>query len=284
MVYRARNALIGAAGGVVLLTLLWFVVFHVGWVERKDQSVLRGFVDLQRGPGVSTLANLIAGLCDPKPYFFLAALPVLVALRRRRLWLAVAVGSLLLGANVTTQVLKPLLAQPRPASLLAGLRPVIAASWPSGHATASMALALAWVLAVPGRLRPRVAAAGAVFSVAVCYSFLTLEWHYPSDVLGGYLVAGIWTLLAIAGVLLVEHGRGRSSETLLARRRSTAQTLGPAAVALGGTILLMALVLLARPRPVLDYASQHPAFVAGAGVIGLMALAVSTGISLMARR
>ena len=63
------------------------------------------------------------------------------------------------------------------------------ASWPSGHATAAMSFALCAVLAAPARLRPLVAAVGAAFAVAVCYSFLALAWHYPSDVLGGFLVA-----------------------------------------------------------------------------------------------
>ena len=95
---------------------------------------------------------------------------------------------------MTTQLLKPLLAAPRPITLLE-FPVVAAASWPSGHATAVMSLALCSVLAAQARLRPFVAALGAAFAVAVCYSFLELGWHYPSDVLGGFLVAAAWTLL-----------------------------------------------------------------------------------------
>src|SRR5205085_11232822 len=100
--------------------------------------------------------------------------------------------------NGPPELLKPLLAHPRAASLLGGRAPVGAASWPSGHATAAMSLALTYVLAAPGRLRPVVAALGAAFAVAVSYSFLTLGWHYPSDVFGGFLVATVWTLSGIA--------------------------------------------------------------------------------------
>src|SRR5438128_469793 len=91
----------------------------------------------------------------------------------------------LIGAAVLAATLiKPLLAHPRAANLLGGVRPPQAGSWPSGHATAAMSLALCCVLAAPGRLRPAVAALGAAFAVAVSYSFQTLGWHYPSDVLG----------------------------------------------------------------------------------------------------
>ena len=124
---------------------------------------------------------------------------------------------------MTTQLLKPLLAEPR--SVLPGDIAVGAISWPSGHATAAMSLALCSVLAAPARLRPAVAALGAVFAVAVSYSFLTLGWHYPSDVFGGYLVATAWTLLGIAALLAV---RGRAPAELgveLAERRSLGSTL-----------------------------------------------------------
>ena len=63
-----------------------------------------------------------------------------------------------------------------------------------------MTLALCTVIAAPARRRPAVAAAMVAFALAVCYSFLELGWHYPSDVFGGYLVAATWTLVGIAGL------------------------------------------------------------------------------------
>jgi membrane-associated phospholipid phosphatase len=186
---RAVLALLGAVMGVGLLILTWFAAFHIGIVERADASVLRGFVGLRR-PIIDRIANAIANLCDPKPYVVLAAAVVLAALIRRRGHVAVAVGGIMLAANLTTQFLKPALGQLHPVPLEAGTITVGAGAWPSGHATAAMSLALCAVLAVGARWRPLVAAAGAAFAVAVCFSFLTLKWHYPSDVLGGYLVAG----------------------------------------------------------------------------------------------
>jgi hypothetical protein len=54
--------------------------------------------------------------------------PLLIAVTRRRLWLALKIGVILLGANLTTFVLKPLLAQPRAESLLGGSHALPAAS------------------------------------------------------------------------------------------------------------------------------------------------------------
>src|SRR5947209_14947 len=200
MLLRPRNAMIGAGVGVVLLIVTWALALHVGVFKDADQAIFRGFSHFRHRGHVATVARFVATLCDPQPYVYLAAVPIAIALGRRRPRLAVAVGTVLLGANVTTHLLKPLLAEPRATSLLGGATPVGPASWPSGHATAAMSLALSTVLAVPARARPLTAALGAAFAVAVSYSFLTLGWHYPSDVFGGFLVAATWTMLAIAAL------------------------------------------------------------------------------------
>src|SRR5437588_3578857 len=205
-------ALTGAGASSAVLVLIWLLAFHTHAGGQADQSIFLGFAELQR-PRVNSVANLIAHLCDPAPFIGVSAVAVAIAFARGRARLAVAVGASLLGANATTQVLKPLLAQTRAHWMIHSEIPISAASWPSGHATAAMSLALAFLLVVPARWRPVVASLGAGFAVAVCYSFLTLGWHYPSDVLGGYLVALTWTQLALAGLFALDARRaGRSFE------------------------------------------------------------------------
>jgi membrane-associated phospholipid phosphatase len=274
----ARTALIGAACGVALLILTWFLAFHVATVRHADQSILRGFYDLGQRGRINSVASFVAHLCNPRPYVYFVWIPVAVALLRRRPRLAVAICAILLGANVTTHLLKPLLAQPRPSSVPGDLF----ASWPSGHATAAMSFALCAVLAAPPRLRPAVAAAGAAFTVAVCYSFLALGWHFPSDVLGGFLVASTWTLLAVSALLAAQEGR--SGATVRAARPSVTAALGPPAAALSGAVLLAIVVALARPHQVASYARGHEAFMVGAAAIGVAALAIATGLMLAVRR
>ncbi len=281
---RARTAIIGAGALFVLLFATWFAAFHIGLFEHADQSILRGFGDLQGRPHVNRVANLIAGLCNPDPYIYFCAVPVLVAVGRRRLWVALAIVAILLGANVTTQLLKPLLAHPRPTELLAGMQLPAAASWPSGHATAAMALALSCVLAAPPRRRPLVAAMGAAFAIAVSYSFLTLGWHYPSDVLGGFLVAAIWTLLAIAAVFTANARRPQVASSELVQRASIREALGPPSAALVGAVALGAVVAIARPLAVADYARAHEAFVVGATTIAALGMALATGLMLALRK
>lgn len=271
----------------MLLFVTWFATFHVGAFERADQSIFSGFARLGYHPHVGGIANFIATLCNPSPYVYFAAIPVAIAFARGRLPVAFAVGAILLGANETTQLLKPLLAEPRAASLLGGISPVGPVSWPSGHATAAMSLALCLVLAVPARARPPAAALGGLFAVAVSYSFLTLGWHYPSDVLGGFLVAVTWTLLGVAAVSAFEERRDRAAP-LEGRderaRQSVREALGPPALALLAAIALAGLVLLARPHEIVAYARLHETFIVGAAVIGALAVALATGVMLALRR
>ena len=278
-------ALIGAAAGVFLLAVVWYVSHYVGFVKRVDVSILRGFALLTR-PRLDELTNFIAGLCDPRSYVVLASLPVVVALSRRRFRVAAMIFVIVLGANETTQLLKPLLAGPRDSIPWEHLSN---ASWPSGHATAAMSLALCAVIAAPARLRPAVAAAMAAFAVAVSYSFLELTWHYPSDVLGGFLVAGVWTLLGIAGLSIFEARRATTSQVSGRARPSrppisVAEALTPVALLVGISAVCAALILVMHPHGVITYAREHSAFVIGACSIGVLGMLLASGLTLMLRR
>ena len=285
MTRRTKLALLGAGAGVGLLILTWALALHVGAFERLDRAILSGFAGLYHRPRINHVAQLVAGLCDPSPYVYLAAIPVLVALLRRRPRALLAIVAILLGANLTTHLLKPLLAVPRSGWLYGGYVNVPTGSWPSGHATAAMALALSCVLAAAPRLRPAVAAIGAAFAVAVSYSFLELGWHFPSDVLGGFLVAGTWTMLAVAAVSAADARWPRRSDTESRRQRpSVREALAPQAALVAGAALVIALLALVRPHGVISYAQNHELFVLGAVAIGAVALAVATAITLVVRR
>ena len=280
---RARLALIGAVAGVALLALTWYLAHYVGLLKRADVNILKGFAQLDR-PGLDGVTNLIAGLCDPQHYVFLAVIPVAMALIRRRPRVAMMVLGILLAANETTQLLKPLLAAPRD---YVYWDPIGTASWPSGHATAAMSLALCTVIAAPARRRPAVAAAMTAFAIAVCYSFLELGWHYPSDVFGGFLVAATWTLLGVAGLTLYEarHPSPTGPDPLRPRHAAVtvSEALMPAVTILLGAAVLVVLIVLAHPHQVIDYARAHETFVIGAGLIGVMGLLLSSGLTLMLR-
>jgi membrane-associated phospholipid phosphatase len=218
----AARALWIAGLCLVGLALTWVVAELVPAAQVRDSAALHDFTLLSR-PHVDTLAHGLLGLLDPLPFTMAAVVLIAIALARARPRVALAVALVTALAPLSAETLKPLLAHPHAA---VDATHISQASWPSGHSTAALALVLCAVLVAPSRLRPAVAALGGLFAAAVGVSLLILAWHLPSDVLGGYLVAALWTALALAGLSAVD----RRWPSARARRRSGGPRLGVRAV------------------------------------------------------
>jgi membrane-associated phospholipid phosphatase len=167
-------------------------------VQRIDARVLHRVSIGDESPA-HPVASFCAYLADPLPQVVLLVLLGLGARHWGRVRQGIVATGLVLGANLTTQVLKAILSQPRYQHIL-GSDQIPATGFPSGHATASMAMALAFVLVVPRSLRRMTIIVGALFVVAVGCSLVLLHRHYPSDILGGWLVAGAWGCLALTAL------------------------------------------------------------------------------------
>jgi undecaprenyl-diphosphatase len=61
------------------------------------------------------------------------------------------------------------------------------------------------VLIVPARWRVLAVTLAVTFLLLVGVSLLIRAWHMPSDVLGGYLLGGLWIALAVVGLRLSER-------------------------------------------------------------------------------
>jgi membrane-associated phospholipid phosphatase len=260
---RQTIALAAAAAcglGLVAVAVLALAV-HAG--HERDAAVLHGFAGLYR-PTVDSEIEVTARLADPLPYALVGLLCVAVALARRRTWRAVAVVAVLVGTGVTGQALKHLLAQPRYADWLRFAQ-IDEASWPSGHATAAMTLALCAVMVSPPAWRIVTALVGGAASVALAYATLALAWHYPSDVLSGFLLAGLWVSLALAVLQELE------ADDPQPERPPPLRTL----VAVGGAgVLAAGAAVGAASERVTLYPAERATAVAGALAIAATALAL----------
>jgi len=116
----------------------------------------------------------------------LAAVVVVSRDRARALACLVAPG---LAVVLVEWLLKPVIAR-RYAQVL---------SFPSGTTTAVASLATAWVLAVPDRIRPVAVAIGAFLVGLVSIAVIGLQWHFPTDALGG-VVFGAGVVLLVDGL------------------------------------------------------------------------------------
>jgi membrane-associated phospholipid phosphatase len=197
----ATGSLAIAAVCVAAMALVWVLASQVATVQVRDAAALHHFT-LLNGPTVEALGNHVLHLLDPLLFVLWGGAIVSVALARGLPRVAVAAAAVLCLAPPSAEKLKPLLAHPH--AEVGGLR-IGPASWPSGHATAGLALVLCAVLVTPARWRPLAAAVGAAYTVAVGLALLILAWHEPSDVLGGWLLASLWMALAVAGLRLAER-------------------------------------------------------------------------------
>jgi membrane-associated phospholipid phosphatase len=181
------------------LALLAWAVFHADGARHLDARLL-AHVSADRFGGTGDVARAISHLGDPLPQVLLLIAGLAVALRAGRREAAVGGLVLVAGANLTTLLLKHALAAPRFDPVL-GWAQVGEESFPSGHATAAYAMAAAWTLFVPPRWRLAVACAGFLLASLVAASVVVLRHHFPSDALGGLLVAVAWTAIIELGYL-----------------------------------------------------------------------------------
>jgi len=105
----------------------------------------------------------------------------------------------LVGAEATSYILKILIARPRPlAPLPLTIDPSF--SYPSGHATAAMALygfLIYLIYRMPlseGRKKLFVTLL-VLLILLIGFSRLYLGMHFPTDVIGGYLVSLLWIMI-----------------------------------------------------------------------------------------
>jgi membrane-associated phospholipid phosphatase len=276
----------GCAAGFVVLLALAYGSDGARWV---DATSLQGFVDLQE-TALQSLSERVAQLGDPAEVGLIAAALAAVALARGRPRLALAVIVLLALTSVSSQLLKAWLAYPRYEGLV-GSAQVAPEAFPSGHATAAMSLALAGVLVAPRRARPAAAVLGGSLALGVSFSVVSLGWHFPSDVVGGFLLASGWTLVVVAALrAAADRWPERSGRTRAARAvgraadRATTVGLAAAALAVAGLALLVAsVVLVARLPDVLDFAARHTALVVVGAAVAAAAGLLLAGMTLVLR-
>ena len=254
------------------LAAVGVLALEIATTHERDAVILHGFTGLYQSD-LGAPIEAVARVVDPLPYACAGLLLIAVALRRRRQSQALVSAAVLVGSGVTAQALKHLLAEPRYAQWLLGHQ-VDRASWPSGHATAVMALALCAVLVAAPAWRPLVALVGGAVALAVAYATLALAWHYPSDVIGGYLVAGLWVSLALSVV--------PADDAICTRRRAPASVSLCTFGGLVGAVAAAALVGAAAGRVGLDTADR---VTAGAGALAIALLVVAMlGAVVMAAR
>jgi membrane-associated phospholipid phosphatase len=170
-------------GAVCLAGLASFASARGG--RSLDESLL-DFFDQQAGNRtLLQFADLVNRSVVVIALVWCTALVAAALLRLRDRTAAVAVVALVVGAVVASEALKGLITVHH-ARLGASLPISLDHTWPSAHAAAAAALAMAGLCILPSR---RWAAFGGGAAMVISLCLLSTAAHFPSDVLAGWLDA-----------------------------------------------------------------------------------------------
>jgi len=179
---------------------------------------------------------------------------------RRRIDLAIGAAAVVLGANLTSQLLKTHLHRPNLDGFPAPN------SFPSGHTTAAASVAFALVLALPQAVRGMVALIGAGYVTVIAVATVWAEWHRPSDTVAGLLVVLAWGGL-VAAVLRAYRLRTPAVITRSSRLTTVLFLAVFLVSAVAGLLGLSAVVLSERGIVGHDLVSGRFTFLTGAACI-----------------
>lgn len=189
-----------AAGGTALLALLFYGSTRIASFDARVTSHFLA----EPYSRLDEIADFAARLAEPAPLVLIAFGLIALAIVWNRPWHLLAAGGVIIAANVTTQVMKALMAHPRLQGAL-GVSYPIEIHYPSGHTTAALSCGFGLWLVTPPRWRWYAALFGAAYGAVVAVGVVVAGWHFISDVIGAALVVAFWASLALAA--LIQAGR-----------------------------------------------------------------------------
>ena len=144
--------------------------------------------------------NKITFFGDELTIAVIAAIVILFFLYFNYRAYAVGLAITLIGAGVVGQVMKVIVERARPNGLIPSVIET-SFSFPSGHATIAMAFYgfITYILCMlfPTK-KPLILTVAIAIIGSIGFSRLYLGVHFPSDVLAGYVLGGVWILIGIA--------------------------------------------------------------------------------------
>jgi undecaprenyl-diphosphatase len=161
-----------------------------------DRAITSWFVE-QRASWLTTVARSLSFVGSQRFLIPVVAVGVIVLIVRSRVTLACFLVIAWGGALALYSVIKALVGRPRPPHDI-WLTHVPGSSFPSGHATQSMAtfaaLAIVGAAVLPRTRGPAIALAAAL-AFAIGLSRIYLGVHWATDVCGGWVIGVAWVAL-----------------------------------------------------------------------------------------
>lgn len=206
----------GATVLFVLVVALGYAV-TAGYFRVFDLWVSHA-LNMQRGVSPDWLILLMQGISwiggGLQRYIIVTILTV--ALWRWWGWgAALAMGLTTLISAFTCDVMKYFFARIRP-DLVAQLDPITSPAFPSGHANNAAVVYILFIMLVPQARHPLWQATAAAMILLTGISRTMLGVHWPTDVIGGWMLGASFALMAGAIIAFRQHQRQGKFPSILA--------------------------------------------------------------------
>ncbi|HET6831474.1 MAG TPA: phosphatase PAP2 family protein [Solirubrobacterales bacterium] len=255
--------LLALASGIAVIAI-YFLVVRTYWGQRLDEHAFVGhdFFTSREAQADSFLRIVSIG-----SLILATTLVAAVAAIRRRPRLALLAAASIAGSILCTEVLKHVVLE-RPPIIVSN---IVDNSYPSGHTTIGMGVAVAAMLVVPRRLLWPTAFGAGLFGSAFGVAVVAAGWHRPSDAVGAFcVVIAVAALCAALGHAFPDRAEAAARHSRrLPRVRIGTTELGLLALALGGLGLFALAALSYRGIP---WTSTSAGFLLSAGAIVVLAV------------
>ena len=195
---RAVAVAVGISAACWLVFLALAVVAATNASPSIDQSVL-SWIDDHRTSAMTAAMKLVTWLGSAALLYPATLVVAVYWIRRDHDWRAGAMlAASLAGSTALYNIFKRIIERPRPPAQDA-LATYAHWSFPSGHATQSMAFAAMLIVLISSRHRSTwqpVVACACVLAVGASRIYLGAHWF--TDVLGGYALGAAWASLVVA--------------------------------------------------------------------------------------
>jgi undecaprenyl-diphosphatase len=128
---------------------------------------------------------------------------------------ALAMGLTTLVSAFTSEILKAFFARVRP-DFVPHLDVITSAAYPSGHANNAAVVYILFIMLVPQARHPGWQFAAAAMILVTGLSRVMLGVHWPTDVIGGWMLGTAFALMAAAVIAYRQHQRQAAFPSVLA--------------------------------------------------------------------
>jgi membrane-associated phospholipid phosphatase len=208
--------------------LLFALVIALGFAVssghfRDFDMAVSAALNMRRGASPDWLISLMQGISwiggGPQRYIMVGILTIALW----RWWgmgAALAMGITTLLSAFTSGIMKSFFARIRP-DLVPQLDPISSPAFPSGHANNAAVVYILFIMLVPQARHPGWQLAAVFMIIITGLSRIMLGVHWPTDVVGGWMLGTCFALLTASAIAWRRHQQATAFPSLLTPEEDT---------------------------------------------------------------